>query len=96
MAPVNVGSEGRVQPVIAKVEPILSMQKSAHLHHPHIVVGVAEVEGANVRPLANDEGQAEQQPSREDQPFPMAIEKRERPLHQLVVLALHHFSRSSR
>ena len=40
---MDVRPEGRVHPILSKVEPALPVEQAADLHHPHIVVGVARL-----------------------------------------------------
>ena len=45
--PVDVGAG---QPVLGEIVPALAGEQAADLHHPHIVVGVAEREDADRAP----------------------------------------------
>src|SRR4029079_16467970 len=94
--PVDVLPERGIHPVLAKVEPALAVKQATDLHHPHIVVGVAEREEADVTPLVVDEPGRNAEPPEEDDPLPMAID-RDRDLRLPVpLLAFPHFSRCSR
>jgi hypothetical protein len=44
---VDVRAERRVQSVLPEIEPVLPLDEGADLHHPQIVVGVAEREAAD-------------------------------------------------
>ena len=44
---MDVRPDRRAQPMLPKVEPALPVKQAADLHHPHVVVGVAEPEKAD-------------------------------------------------
>ena len=95
--PVDVRAVWRVHPVLAKVEPALPVQQRADLHHPHIVVGIAQGEVADAVPAVEDEP-AQERPSHDQQRdrLPVAREPIQRPCDYDLVLALPHLSRCSR
>ncbi len=90
--PVDVGAERRAQPVLAKVVPVLPMEQAAHLHHAHIVVGIAEREDVDRRPMVEQEPAAKAEPGQQHDPFPVPRDKSQCPLVKLLILALAHFS----
>src|SRR4051794_29448911 len=94
--PVDVRAKWGVHPVLAKVEPALPVQQRAHLHDPHIVVGVAETEVADVAPLVEDEPAAKAEPGQEGDQLPLAREPVQHARDYDLVLALPHLSRCSR
>ena len=72
---MDVGASGRIQPVLAKVEPVLAREQRANLAHPQIVVRVAEGEEADCVPALDDEVEAKGYPDADHDPFPMAVDE---------------------
>ena len=85
------GPDRRVDPMLPQVEPVLPVEQRADLHHPHIVVGVAEPEVADLGPAAKQEPGAKPKPRQNHDPAPSPVEQVEQAGHsrlQAHVLAL--------
>ena len=94
--PVDVRAERRVQPILAKVEPVLPVEQRADLHDPHVVVGIAEAEPADLGPFAEHVPGAEAEPDEQHDQLPPPLEQLERARFPFPYLAFGHFSRCSR
>ena len=73
-----------------------AVEQAADLHHPHVVVGVAEIEEADIAPFAVNEPGAEAEPDEQHKQFPLPVDDVDRPRFPVPVLALPHFSGCSR
>src|SRR3954452_6831823 len=78
--------------MLAEVIPALAVEPGADLHDPHIVVGIAETEPADVGPLVENEVRAEAEPDEDGDQLPVALDQLERAPLKFLVLALRHFS----
>jgi hypothetical protein len=81
--PMDVGAIGRVQPVLAKVEPVLAREQRTNLAHPQIVVGVAKREETDPVPALDDEVEAKGYPDADHYPFPVAVDEIENAIQAL-------------
>ena len=72
---MDIGPFRWIEPVLAQIIPILTIQQRADLHHPHIVIGIAEREPDNRLPTGDNENGASRQPKQRDDQQPTAGEK---------------------
>ena len=68
---MDVRAKRRVHPIVAKVVPALPMKPGANLHDPHVVVGIAEPEPADLRLMLEDHPAAEAEPAKDSDRDPM-------------------------
>src|SRR5688572_25123095 len=80
---MNVGAIGRIQPVLAKVEPVLTREQRANLAHPQVVVRVAKGEEADRVPALDDEVEAKGYPDADHDPFPVTVDEIENAIQAL-------------
>ncbi len=71
--PMDVGAQRRVQPILAKIVPVLAGEQRTNLAHPHIVIGVGEHEELDRVPTIDDEVDAKAEPDGDRHPLPVAI-----------------------
>ena len=76
---MDVRAERRVEPILAKVEPALAIEQGADLHHPHVVVGIAQPEPADVEPFLEDEPGAKAEPGEQDEQLPVPLDQARSP-----------------
>src|SRR5262245_8855342 len=79
--------------MLRKIEPALAVEQSAYLHHPHIVVGVAEREPADRVPAIVDKPDAEKQPHEQRDNLPVPRQPIENALFYLLSGHLPHAAR---
>ena len=73
--PMHVKPDRRIEPILAQIKPALPSEQRAHLHQPHVIVGIAQREPAHRVPAINQKPKRDCHPQDQRKALPMAVDQ---------------------